>query len=87
MEKLSRKERELRDKQFHATKRDPLNIRILRSLKEGKTTEQLHLELVKQGFEPNAVRTIEDRLKDLRELFNAKNTNNLVYILGQKGLM
>ncbi|WP_128755169.1 DNA-binding response regulator [Aquimarina sediminis] len=66
---------------------DPYEIQLLTLLVQGYKQEEIRQYLVKKEISPNSKRSIEDRIRKLREYFNAKTNIQLVYMVNQLGLI
>ncbi|PHR72544.1 MAG: hypothetical protein COA67_04670 [Lutibacter sp.] len=63
---------------------DKLNRNILRYLYKGYKINELSSLLTKKGFKATSQATIENRIKDLKDYFDAKTTIQLVAIAKEK---
>ncbi|GAA4278586.1 response regulator transcription factor [Aquimarina mytili] len=62
-------------------------IQLLKLLTQGYKHEEISQYLVENNIEPSSKRSVEDRIRKLRDDFNAKTNVQLVYTVNQLGLI
>ncbi len=73
--------------QKNVLKLDPYEILLLKLLVQGYKQEEISQYLVEHDIIPNSKRSVEDRIRKLRDDFNAKTNIQLVYMVNQLGLI
>ncbi|MEW7292192.1 DNA-binding response regulator [Aquimarina sp. 2304DJ70-9] len=66
---------------------DQYEIQLLKLLAQGYKHEEISLYLIENDIEPSSKRSVEDKIRKLRDDFNAKTNIQLVYIVNQLGLI
>lgn len=66
---------------------DDFEIYILKSLSNGFSQEQISAILKENEYYPSSISSIEKRIKNLRDCFNANNPTHLVSIVKDLGLV
>ncbi len=66
---------------------DQYEIKLLKLLVQGYKHEEISQYLLENNIEPNSKRSVEDRIRKLRDDFNAKNNVHLTYLVNQLGLI
>ncbi|MBQ4819607.1 response regulator transcription factor [Aquimarina sp. MMG016] len=73
--------------QKNVTQLDPYEVRLLRLLANGYKQDEISLHFIEKGIEPNSKRSIEDRIRKLRQDFDAKTTIQLIHMVDGMGLI
>ncbi|EZH75759.1 hypothetical protein ATO12_02940 [Aquimarina atlantica] len=66
---------------------DAYEIQLLTLLVQGYKQEEISQYLIQNNISPNSRRSVEDRIRKLREDFNAKTNVQLIYMVNQLGLI
>ena len=62
-------------------------VQLLKLLTQGYKQDEISLHFVENNITPNSRRSVEDKIRKLREDFNAKTNIQLVYLVNQLGLI
>ena len=73
--------------QRNVTQLDTYEIQLLRLLANGYKQDEISIQFVKKGIQPNSKRSIEDRIRKLRQDFDAKTTVQLIHLVDGMGLI
>lgn len=66
---------------------DTYEIKLLQLLADGNTQDEVSQQFVLEGLEPSSKRSIEDRIRKLRLVFDAKNNVQLIHLVNGMGLI
>ncbi|WP_299444110.1 response regulator [uncultured Aquimarina sp.] len=73
--------------QKNVTQLDHYEIQLLRLLANGYKQDEISYQFAEKGIEPNSKRSIEDRIRKLRQDFDAKTTVQLIHLVDGMGLI
>jgi len=73
--------------QKNVTQLDPYEIQLLQLLANGYKQDEISNQFAEKGIEPNSKRSIEDRIRKLRQEFDAKTTVQLIHLVDGMGLI
>ncbi len=73
--------------QNHVTQLDTYEVTLLQLLAKGYKQDEIHLYFEKHGLEPSSRRSIENKIRKLRQDFDAKTTIQLVHLVNEMGLI
>ncbi len=73
--------------QKNILKLDKYEVQLLKLLIEGYKQEEISQYLIENNIAPYSKRSIEDRIRKLRDDFNAKTNIQLIYTVNQLGLI
>lgn len=73
--------------QKNVLKLDQYEVQLLKLLAKGYKQEEISQYFIDNNIVPNSKRSIEDRIRNLRENFNAKTNIQLIYMVNQLGLI
>ncbi|WP_298539505.1 DNA-binding response regulator [uncultured Aquimarina sp.] len=74
-------------RQNNVTQLDPYEIQLLQLLANGYKQDEISHQFAEKGIEPNSKRSIEDRIRKLRQDFDAKTTIQLIHLVDGMGLI
>jgi len=73
--------------QKNVTQLNPYEIQLLQLLANGYKQDEISIQFAEKGIEPNSKRSIEDRIRKLRQDFDAKTTVQLIHLVDGMGLI
>ncbi|WP_282087076.1 response regulator [Aquimarina algiphila] len=73
--------------QKNILKLEPYELQLLKLLVQGYKQEEISQYLIENDIAPYSKRSIEDRIRKLRDDFNAKTNIQLIYTVNQLGLI
>ncbi|WP_299311433.1 response regulator [uncultured Aquimarina sp.] len=73
--------------QKNVTQLDSYEIQLLQLLANGYKQDEISTQFAEKGIEPNSKRSIEDRIRKLRQDFDAKTTIQLIHLVDGMGLI
>ncbi|WP_299897142.1 DNA-binding response regulator [uncultured Aquimarina sp.] len=73
--------------QSNVTQLDPYEVQLLKLLANGYKQDEISLHFIEKGIEPNSKRSIEDKIRKLRQDFDAKTTIQLIHLVDGMGLI
>lgn len=74
-------------RQNNVTQLDPYEVQLLKLLANGYKQDEISLHFIEEGIEPNSKRSIEDKIRKLRQDFDAKTTIQLIHLVDGMGLI
>ncbi|MBW1297024.1 DNA-binding response regulator [Aquimarina litoralis] len=73
--------------QSNVTQLDSYEVQLLKLLANGYKQDEISLHFIEKGIEPNSKRSIEDKIRKLRQEFDAKTTIQLIHLVDGMGLI
>ena len=73
--------------QKNVTQLDAYEIQLLQLLANGYKQDEICTQFIEKGIEPSSKRSIEDRIRKLRQDFDAKTTVQLIHLVDGMGLI
>ncbi|WP_378174254.1 DNA-binding response regulator [Aquimarina sp. SS2-1] len=73
--------------QKNVTQLDSYEVQLLKLLANGYKQDEISLHFAEKGIEPNSKRSIEDKIRKLRQDFDAKTTIQLIHLVNGMGLI